>query len=391
MSILLAGVVTPTINGFQILGSVPTNTYIDFAFAQEDTAGDETEDTAGDETEDTAGDETEDTANNLGQEVSEFVHKSRDQFSAQKEETKAIINSCREAFKNAAPEELQDIKKQCREDLNQVKESYQELRHTYHDVFKQFRDHVKAIISGDDSTDEIDTINSQTQQNESTDKIHDLRMQMQVELKPEIDDLRKQMKAEREKMREEMQNLREKGGDKLKEEEQSMREKMKQENEKIKEQMKTEREKIKEQMKAEREKMRDQMKDEQEKKKEIILYIERVVDPSAFSQTFVKIDENSVRENPLLAEAISIVDAMQKESLGYEGGPKMSMPFVPIYNTAINESDFVTLQKNIQFDEEKVVDREGNTVSTHKSYIEFQDNAYILTVVVKTPLPSPTQ
>src|SRR3990172_130936 len=105
MSILLAGVVTPTINGFQILGSVPTNTYIDFGF----------------ETEDTAGDETEDTANNLGQEVSEFVHKSRDQFSAQKEETKAIINSCREAFKNAAPEELQDIKKQYREDLNQLK------------------------------------------------------------------------------------------------------------------------------------------------------------------------------------------------------------------------------------------------------------------------------
>ena len=79
MSILLAGVVTPTINGFQILGFVPTNTYIDFAFAQ-------TEDTAEDDTEDTAED---DTANNLGQEVSEFVHKTGDQFRAQKRRDKS--------------------------------------------------------------------------------------------------------------------------------------------------------------------------------------------------------------------------------------------------------------------------------------------------------------
>ena len=254
MSILLAGVVTPTINGFQILGFVPTNTYIDFAFAQ-------TEDTAEDDTEDTAED---DTANNLGQEVSEFVHKTGDQFRAQKEETKAIIASCRVALKNAAPEELQDIKIQCREDLNQVRESYQELRRTYHNVFKEFRVHVRAIMSDTDSAAAIDAINLRTQQEESTDIIHDLRMQMREELKTEIDVLRKQMREEREKMRDEMQNLREGGGDKLKEELQSMREKMKEESEKMKEQMKEEREK----MKGESEKMKEQINEEQEKKKE---------------------------------------------------------------------------------------------------------------------------
>src|SRR3990170_6068018 len=68
MSILLAGVVTPTINGFQILGSVPTNTYIDFAFAQtedteetDDTTEEETDDTTEEETDDTTEDETDDT------------------------------------------------------------------------------------------------------------------------------------------------------------------------------------------------------------------------------------------------------------------------------------------------------------------------------------------
>ena len=249
MSILLAGVVTPTINGFQILGFVPTNTSIDFAFAQTENT-DETEDTTEEETEDT---DEEETANNLGQEVSEFVHKTSDQFRAQKEETKAIINSCRVALKNAAPEELQDIKIQCREDLNQVRESYQELRRTYHDVFKEFRVHVRAIMSDTDSTAAIDAINLQTQQKESTDRIHDLRMQMREELNTEVDVLRKQMREEREKMRDEMQNLREEDGDKLKEELQSMREKMKEESEKMKEQMKEEREKMKEESQKTRE------------------------------------------------------------------------------------------------------------------------------------------
>ena len=298
MSILLAGVVTPTISSFQILGFVPINTYIDFAFAQENVQnGNETEHPAEVETEQIAG---EDATNNIGQEVSTFVHDTQDQFRAQKEETKAIIDSCRNALKNAAPEELQDIKKQCREDLNQVKESYQELRRAYHDVFKEFRVHVKAIISGDNSTAVIDAINSQTQQNESTDKIHELRMQMQAELKTEVNDLRKQMKAEREKMREEMQNLREKGGDNIKEEVQSMRENMKQENEKIKEQMKTEREKIKEQMKAEQEniqaenpKMKEDVQNKQEKIKQ---ETEKMKEQMKAEQEKMKAEQEKMKE-----------------------------------------------------------------------------------------------
>src|SRR3989337_3043149 len=93
MSILLAGVVTPTINGFQILGFIPTNTYTDFAFAQtEDT--EETEDTTEDDTEDV---DDEDDIRTLGQDVSDFVHDARDEFRTQKEETKTIITTCREA------------------------------------------------------------------------------------------------------------------------------------------------------------------------------------------------------------------------------------------------------------------------------------------------------
>jgi DNA repair exonuclease SbcCD ATPase subunit len=256
MSILLAGVVTPTINGFQILGFVTTNTYIDFAFAQTENT-EETEDTAEDETEDV---DDEDDIRSLGQDVSDFVHDASDEFRTQKEETKAIITACREALQNAVLEEQNDIRMQCREDLNEVRESYQELRRTYHDVFKEFRVPVRAIMSGDDSVSTIDAINLRAQQEEFKDRIHDLRIQMREELKAEVDDLRKQMREEREKMREEMQKIREEGGDKLKEELQSMREKMKEEREQMKEQMKEEREKMKEE--------REQMKEEQEKMNE---------------------------------------------------------------------------------------------------------------------------
>src|SRR3972149_6609774 len=206
MSILLAGVVTPTINGFQILGSVPTNTYIDFAFAQtedteetDDTTEDETDDTTEDETDDTTEDETEDVDDeddirSLGQEVSAFVHDTQDQFRTQKEETKAIMKQCRDILENVAPEERADIKKLCREDLDEVRESYKQLRRTYQDVFEEFRVPVRAIMSGDDSVSTIDAINLRAQQEEFKDRIHDLRIQMREELKAEVDVLRKQMR-----------------------------------------------------------------------------------------------------------------------------------------------------------------------------------------------------
>src|SRR3989344_888596 len=251
MSILLAGVVTPTINGFQILGSVPTNTYIDFAFAQtedteetEDTTEDETEDTTEDETEDTTEDETEDTTEDetedvddeddirsLGQEVSTFVHATKDQFRAQKEETKAIIKQCRDTLENAAPEERVNIKKLCREDLDEVRESYKQLRRNYQNVFEEFRVHVRAILQDPDNASTIRSLNSLAEQEELKDRIHDLRIQMREDLKAEVDDLRKQMREEREKMKEQMKEEQEK----MKEEREKMKEQMKEEQEKMKE------------------------------------------------------------------------------------------------------------------------------------------------------------
>ena len=257
MSILLAGAVAPSLNSFQILDTVLPNTYVDYAFAQtEDTNATNTEDTDETDTEDTDETDTEDDdqTTNLGQEVSTFVHESKDQFRSQKEETKAIITQCRVLLENVTPEERSDIKKQCRADLDEVKESYKQLRQTYQDVFKEFKVHVKSILQDPDNVSPIMALNSLTQQEERKDRINELRMQIQEELRTEIKDLREQMKVERETMREEVQNMIDEGVDreKIKEELQTMREQMKAEQEQMKEQMKEEREKMKE----EREKMK---------------------------------------------------------------------------------------------------------------------------------------
>ena len=320
MSLLLVGAVAPVLNGFQIVGGILPNTYIDYAFAQtddtdtedtdetdtEDTDETDTEDTDETDTEDTDDADTEDTDDtdtedadetdtedtdetdtedaedddqptNLGQEVSTFVHDSKDQFSAQKEETRALIKQCRELLANAAtPETREDIKKQCRADLDALKESYKDLRRAYHDVFKEFRTHVRAILQDPNNDATIRTLNSLAQQADIKDRIDELRIQMREELKDDIKELREQMKAEREKMREEVNKMIEEGTDSetIKEEAKKMREQLKAEQEKMKEQieqerekMKEEREKLKEQMNEEREKIKEEAKTEKEKMK----------------------------------------------------------------------------------------------------------------------------
>ena len=304
MSLLLVGAVAPVLNGFQIVGGILPNTYIDYAFAQtddtdtedadetdtedtddtdtEDTDETDTEDTDDTDTEDTDETDTEDTEDtdetdeedaeddeptNLGQEVSTFVHASKEQFTAQKDETRALIKQCRELLANAeTPETRADIKKQCRADLDVLKESYKDLRRAYHDVFKELRTHVKAILQDPNNDATIRTLNSLAQQADIKDKIDELRIQMREELKEEVKALREQMKVEREKMREEVNKMIDESADseKIKEEAKKMREQLKAEQEKMKEQIKQEREKMKE----EREKLKEQMNEEREQMKE---------------------------------------------------------------------------------------------------------------------------
>jgi len=87
-----------------------------------------------------------DTVSNLGQEVSNFVHESRDLFKQQGVETKAVIQDCRDAMSDALPSERQDVRQDCRDNLDAIRDSYKELRKTNHDLFKEFRENMKVFI-----------------------------------------------------------------------------------------------------------------------------------------------------------------------------------------------------------------------------------------------------
>jgi len=56
----------------------------------------------------------------LGQEVSNFVHESRDLFKQQGEETRDVIVQCREDMKNAEPSDRKSVREQCKSNLKEV-------------------------------------------------------------------------------------------------------------------------------------------------------------------------------------------------------------------------------------------------------------------------------
>ena len=179
---------------------------------------------------------------NLGQEVSDFVREARAQFSEQKEETKSVIKECRENMKNADPLDRKEVRKQCKDNLKDIRDSYKDLRRVYQETFKEFRDNIKVLIREAkglpvDETEkntaltEIESISSDI---DTQEKISELRKSMKEETKEERKQLREQHKEEREQLREERQAAKEQ----MKEERESAKEQMKEERESAKEQKK---------------------------------------------------------------------------------------------------------------------------------------------------------
>jgi len=49
-------------------------------------------------------------------------------------------------MRNADPLERQDVKQECKTNLKLIQDSYKDLRETYHETFKEFRENMKIII-----------------------------------------------------------------------------------------------------------------------------------------------------------------------------------------------------------------------------------------------------
>ena len=185
----------------------------------------------------------------LGQEISNFVHESRNLFKQQKEETKTVIAQCREDMKNAEPSERKSVREECKSNLKEIRKSYKSLRETYHETFKEFRENMKVFIQEskglpiDDSTRNaaIASIELLSDSAEKKELLRELQHKMNEEIREEKHKLREELKKERKIAREAMKEQRESERDAEKEQRETMKEQRESEREAEKSQREAER------------------------------------------------------------------------------------------------------------------------------------------------------
>ena len=83
---------------------------------------------------------------NLGQLVSDFVHKHNELFKQQREETIKAIKECQEKVRNASPENRKQVRDECKKELKALVEKNREAKRQFQQEFKEFRDNAKSII-----------------------------------------------------------------------------------------------------------------------------------------------------------------------------------------------------------------------------------------------------
>ncbi|MFY9301349.1 MAG: fibronectin type III domain-containing protein [Candidatus Nitrosotenuis sp.] len=83
---------------------------------------------------------------NLGQAISDFVHKRNELLKKQREETLKIIKECGEKVRSANGTQRKQIREDCREMLQDLKEKYKETRKQLKEEFKTFRETTKSLL-----------------------------------------------------------------------------------------------------------------------------------------------------------------------------------------------------------------------------------------------------
>jgi hypothetical protein len=83
---------------------------------------------------------------NLGQAVSDFVHKRNELLKKQREETLNIIKECGEKVRSSNGTQRKQIKEDCKEMLHDLKEKYKEIRDQLKEEFKTFRETTKSLL-----------------------------------------------------------------------------------------------------------------------------------------------------------------------------------------------------------------------------------------------------
>ncbi len=148
---------------------------------------------------------------NLGREVSNFVHETRELFEQQGAETKTVIAQCREDMANAEPSERESVRDTCKSNLEDIRESYKLLREIYREAFLLFKENMKVFIAEsrglpiDSSQRDVAIANIKAlDKGPEKQELRELKQKMNEQIREDAQKQREQEKKEREIAREEL-------------------------------------------------------------------------------------------------------------------------------------------------------------------------------------------
>jgi hypothetical protein len=84
--------------------------------------------------------QTNSTLTNIGQQISDFVHKANMLFHQERAENIEAIKECHMKIQNATSDNRTQITEECHATIKTIKEKYKDERKQFQDIFKQFRD-----------------------------------------------------------------------------------------------------------------------------------------------------------------------------------------------------------------------------------------------------------
>ena len=103
---------------------------------------------------------------NFGVEVSAFVRDAMSEFQDQRQETISQIKQCREDMMEAESSERSQVRQDCRSSLDEIRETYRDIRGIFQDTFLEFRESIEVLrddaqgeqVSDEDRQTAIDDI-----------------------------------------------------------------------------------------------------------------------------------------------------------------------------------------------------------------------------------------
>ncbi|HXG73340.1 MAG TPA: fibronectin type III domain-containing protein [Candidatus Nitrosotenuis sp.] len=139
---------------------------------------------------------------NLGQAVSDFVHKRNELFKKQRQETLDIIKECSEKMRNANATQIKEIRDGCSEALHSIKEKYKDARKQLQQEFKTFRESTKLMLKEAKKANLVEKRDVKEIKQESKSFKNETK-QAEKQLKHDIKELKKGIKKQQKELKKE--------------------------------------------------------------------------------------------------------------------------------------------------------------------------------------------